>query len=156
MLNNRLITLCLKYGALPLLLCVLEMSFGAETQRGHMHKEEKTKLLRALFANRDEKAKRIWILIEHGEELQAGDEVYNDDFGEWERITKPDGKIKGGKDQIRRSVVNADNLLGQLVTIFELADREDLDRLWWDRMDVFIAQAKRHLGQKTLEMYRRE
>lgn len=99
----------------------------------------------------------IQILVKSGDDLMPGDEVYDNDFEKWERIQKTDGRVRDG-DVVRRTVFDPMALLRVICETYDLADRDIQggEGEWWGHMDAFISEAKRRLGQKTLELYERE
>lgn len=97
---------------------------------------------------------KITLLLDVGEEVQPGDEFYDDDFGKWEPIKKFESKVTP-RDVVRRQVFDPSAVLKPIIEIYELADRESTEKIWWDRMDTYIAEAKRRIGIKTLSMYDR-
>lgn len=99
----------------------------------------------------------ISILLSPGDDLMPGDEVYDNDFEKWETVKKIDGVIRDG-DVVRRKVFDAMVLLRVICEVYDMADRDIKggEGEWWGQMDAFISEAKRRLGQKTLELYERD
>ncbi len=97
------------------------------------------------------------ILVQSGDDMMPGDEVYDNDFEKWELIQKPTGSVREF-DVVRRKVFDPMVLLKTICEVYDLADRDFKggEGPWWSSMDVFVSEAKRRLGQKTLELYSRE
>lgn len=121
-------------------------------------KNERLERLASLFRSGvHSQVNDCFILLKTGEGILPGDEVYDNDFERWEKIQKVDGQIKDG-DVVRRTVFDPMVLLRAICEVYDQADRDIKggEGEWWGHMDAFISEAKRRLGQKTLELYERE
>jgi hypothetical protein len=96
----------------------------------------------------------VMILLKPGDDLMPGDEVYDNDFEKWEPIRIIDGVVRRG-DVVRRTVFDPMAILKAICETYDQADRSMRggEGEWWGYMDTFISEAKRRLGQRTLELY---
>lgn len=104
-------------------------------------------------------ANELRVLLQPGDAILPGDEVYDDDFERWEQA--PVGlfnKAVTSQDIVVRRIFDLRPLVRAFVVqvdkLREPGARPDPN--WWQAMDAYVAEMKRRIGLKSFDSYDRE